>query len=68
MPTYSFRCRKCGHEFDELVAHFGDKKPCPSCGSEDVERLISAPATRVGSGLHDRLPSAGGCGPGRGFS
>ncbi|MCR5814126.1 MAG: zinc ribbon domain-containing protein [Desulfovibrio sp.] len=40
MPIYEYGCRKCGHEFEELV--FSDATPkCPDCGSDDVEKLMS---------------------------
>ncbi len=42
MPIYEYSCTACGHEFEELVR--GDEKPvCPSCESEDLERLMSLP-------------------------
>lgn len=40
MPIYEYKCPKCSTEFEELV--FGDDvPPCPKCGSEDSERLLS---------------------------
>ncbi len=44
MPTYAFRCRECGHEYEELVQRMGQSAPCPDCGHKKVERLVSAPA------------------------
>lgn len=42
MPIYEFKCRVCGHEFEELVRH--DVTPaCPSCRSGELERLVSLP-------------------------
>ena len=34
MPTYLYRCRKCGHEFEEFHG-IRDVKPrkCPKCGT-----------------------------------
>ncbi len=34
MPTYQYRCRKCGHEFEEFHG-IRDAKPrkCPKCGA-----------------------------------
>ncbi len=44
MPTYQYRCTKCGHNF-ELRRSLFEKKPdqpaCPSCGAEDTERVYS---------------------------
>ena len=41
MPTYEYRCTKCGHEFD-LFQRMSDEPvaDCPECG-EPAERLIS---------------------------
>lgn len=43
MPIYDYKCRACGRTFDELVK-LGETPPCPSCGSTDLERLVSLPA------------------------
>jgi putative FmdB family regulatory protein len=40
MPLYEFRCTACGREFEALV-RAGESKPCPACGCESVERLLS---------------------------
>jgi len=44
MPTYQYRCRKCGHEFEEFHG-IRDAKPrkCPKCRSRA-----------------DRVPAGGG--------
>jgi putative FmdB family regulatory protein len=42
MPLYDFQCRKCDHEFEALVRPQDTAPPtCPSCGSRDLERLLS---------------------------
>jgi len=42
MPTYEYKCQKCGHKFEKLV--FGKEEiKCPKCQSRMVEKLISAP-------------------------
>ncbi len=42
MPIYEYKCRKCQHAFELLVR--GEMTPsCPSCESEDLERLLSLP-------------------------
>ena len=42
MPIYEYRCEACGHEFETLV--LGKTQPeCPSCKSQDLERLMSLP-------------------------
>jgi putative FmdB family regulatory protein len=43
MPLFDFRCVDCGHLFEALV-RTGHTTACPSCGSESLERQISAPA------------------------
>jgi len=43
MPIYDYKCRGCGHRFDELV-RLGETPNCPSCDSNDLERLFSFPA------------------------
>jgi len=40
MPLYDFRCRVCGTQF-EAVAPLGQLVPCESCGSVEVERLLT---------------------------
>ena len=43
MPTYEYRCGKCGHEFEREQRITEDPiKKCPSCGSSQATRLISA--------------------------
>jgi putative FmdB family regulatory protein len=42
MPLYEFKCLGCGNCFEALVRSSDTKKPsCPSCGSEELERLLS---------------------------
>jgi putative FmdB family regulatory protein len=52
MPLYEYTCRKCEHSFETVVttATVGDVR-CPSCESQDLERLIGLPAPgRVADG------------------
>lgn len=43
MPIYEFRCRECGEVSEVLIrGPDGQAGPCPVCGSENRERLISA--------------------------
>ena len=55
MPTYEFRCAKCGHEF-EVTAHIAErdeKAVCPRCGSRDVKTVFGSFAVggvKIGSG------------------
>ncbi|MCS7206045.1 MAG: zinc ribbon domain-containing protein [Leptospiraceae bacterium] len=54
MPTYTYRCKRCGHQYDKLqsIKAMPDTT-CPSCGGE-VERLIGTGAGIVfkGSGFY----------------
>jgi putative FmdB family regulatory protein len=39
MPTYRYRCEKCGKKFERtetISAHEAVKLKCPSCGSKKV--------------------------------
>ena len=40
MPPFDYNCRACGHQFEALVRP-ADVVACPSCRSEEVERLVS---------------------------
>lgn len=56
MPTYSYLCKKCGHEFD--VFHGISEKPklkCASCGSARCEKLLGTGAGIIfkGSGFYE---------------
>ena len=42
MPIYEYTCKSCEHEFETLVRK-GDTPKCASCGSTDLERLLSTP-------------------------
>lgn len=54
MPIYEFKCKKCGNTFESLCFRSTgeDKSPCPSCGSEESEKLLSIfSSVASGSGL-----------------
>ncbi|MBI2908865.1 MAG: zinc ribbon domain-containing protein [Chloroflexi bacterium] len=42
MPVYEFRCDACSKKLSFLVRGGGPALVCPSCGSQDMRRLISA--------------------------
>lgn len=42
MPLYDYRCRACQREFETLVRSQDPPPRCPSCQSDDLERLHSA--------------------------
>jgi putative FmdB family regulatory protein len=42
MPLYEYKCCGCGHAFEVLVRPSDTDAPaCPSCQSQDLERLLS---------------------------
>jgi len=45
MPVYAYKCKKCEHEFEELLSvskRSGPaKKPCPGCGEKGIYQKIS---------------------------
>jgi putative FmdB family regulatory protein len=44
VPLYEYVCRRCAHEFEELVFG-GDEAPrCPRCQAGEVERVMSVVA------------------------
>jgi putative FmdB family regulatory protein len=55
MPTYEYRCQKCGHQFDVFHRKITDRthEKCPECGGR-AKRLISGGAGLVfkGSGFY----------------
>ena len=62
MPTYTYRCETCGHQFD-IFQHFTDDAltDCPECGKQTLHKVYS-PVRIVfkGSGFYstdNRSPS-----------
>ena len=44
MPTYEYKCEKCGHRFERLQGITDEPlKKCPECGGK-IKRMISAGA------------------------
>jgi len=42
MPTYEYRCKACGHEWEEDQSIKDEPvRKCPKCEKEEAERLIS---------------------------
>jgi len=68
MPLFEYECKECGREFEALV--LGAEKPvCPSCRSENLEKVFSAFAVaQGGSGSRglSRSTNGGSCAPGGG--
>jgi len=55
MPTYDYKCDKCGHEleiFQSITAK--PLKKCPECGKKGLRRLVGAGAAVIfkGSGFY----------------
>jgi putative FmdB family regulatory protein len=46
MPLYDFKCRQCGHRFEELV-RLNDTVDCPKCKAKNAERLFSMSAAVI---------------------
>jgi len=54
MPTYAYRCPKCGHEFQKFHKMNARTRPkCPECGTS-AERIITGGAGLLfkGSGFY----------------
>ncbi|MEF3255316.1 MAG: zinc ribbon domain-containing protein [Deferribacterales bacterium] len=62
MPIYEFKCNDCGKQFSKLVIKKEDVPQCPSCKSENVEKLFSTVAALGKTG--SSFSSSGGCGSG----
>jgi len=41
MPIFEYRCSECGDEFELLVLNSSPVPSCASCGSEELEKLMS---------------------------
>jgi putative FmdB family regulatory protein len=55
MPIFEYRCRGCGHAFEQLV-RTGDVPECPACHGRSLEQLLSQVAV---SSDHTRSLSLG---------
>jgi len=48
MPIYEYVCKECNNKFEYLIVSSSDsdkeKITCPSCKSQKVEKMISAPS------------------------
>jgi len=55
MPTYTYRCKSCGHHFDEWQKISDEPLvTCPSCNSNTLARVIAGGAGLIfkGSGFY----------------
>lgn len=62
MPIYEYRCQECGTKTEALQKLGAGKEGvvCRSCGSENLEKIISGYNVGKSSGGHE----AGSCGTG----
>ncbi|NLN10013.1 MAG: zinc ribbon domain-containing protein [Acidobacteria bacterium] len=70
MPLYEYRCRACGHRFEELqrLGESAEKVTCPECGERQAERQLSTFAAAAASGSLGSFSSGGRGGCGSGFT
>jgi putative FmdB family regulatory protein len=51
MPTYEYRCKKCGHEFEEIQTITAPAlTQCPSCQEKSLTRVIGGGAGLIFKG------------------
>ncbi|EPC01625.1 hypothetical protein L861_16535 [Litchfieldella anticariensis FP35 = DSM 16096] len=44
MPTYQYRCKKCGEEFElseHMTDHTSTQHECPKCKSKQVDQVMT---------------------------
>ena len=48
MPTYEYKCEKCGHRFERLlrISQYKEPQACPECGHSPAKKQVS-----MGSGF-----------------
>ena len=63
MPIYEFRCQACQQVFEHLALsqQEGLGICCPSCGGQDLTRVLSACATVMGDSVSTPSQSADPC-------
>lgn len=52
MPIYEYECKKCKTVFETIVSASSrdDDVKCEKCGSDEVNKLISATAIKISTG------------------
>lgn len=61
MPIFEYRCKDCNLKFEKIVFNREAPPPsCPECGSNKVEKLISAPSMGGGGGESASYGGGGG--------
>jgi putative FmdB family regulatory protein len=49
MPSYSYKCKSCGHRFDGDAKMSAPNPPCPECKAE-TEKVPTAPSFHLKGG------------------
>lgn len=63
MPKYDFKCLECGNVSEFTLSVSSDSMvACPSCGSNKMKRMISAPNVLGGRHEHDHAGGVRCCG------
>jgi putative FmdB family regulatory protein len=44
VPIFEYRCLACGSNFERFIRKPKRPPGCPSCGADDVEKLMSTPS------------------------
>jgi putative FmdB family regulatory protein len=54
MPTYDYKCKACGHQFEIFHSMSEVKRKCPECGKSALERMIGTGGAVIfkGSGFY----------------
>ena len=60
MPLYDFRCPACSALFERRLplSALGQSVPCPQCGAQPSQRLVSLPAAPTRSNVSTSAPAA----------
>ena len=64
MPIYEYKCQECRNIFEVITTSAEDptKAECSKCGSNNVQKTISASSYRISSGKSSSVPSGALCG------
>ncbi len=49
MPLFDYLCRDCGRTSEILLTGPGDRPHCRHCGSEQLDKQLSAPSSMSGT-------------------
>ncbi len=61
MPTYAYKCSDCGNKYEQFfkVKEIKEELQCPSCGSSQAEKMITA--ANIGTFSSSSMPEAPSC-------